>query len=140
MKKLNFNDILLKISNSIINAKYRIYATHLIENDKDFELPKLYEKALDLTKCANKKRVVFWSKQMFDLFNLEEKYFVNDFSNYKYTRMLLIDDEVFFKIWEYFYNSSDKKIINIFEEYFSQKSLSSIENTINQIEKIVKEL
>lgn len=140
MKKMNFDDILIKISNCIINAKNRIYATHLLKNGKDFWLPELYMKSLMLTKCANKKRIIFWNKQMFDLFNTEEKYFINYFSNYKYTRMLLIDNEIFFKIDNDFFYSNDVELIKLFESYFEQNSLESTENIINQIYEIVKNL
>jgi hypothetical protein len=59
MKKLNYKQVLEKISKNILNAKNRIYATHLIEVRDDLVLPAQYIYALNSTKCLNKKRVVF---------------------------------------------------------------------------------
>jgi hypothetical protein len=59
MKKINFEQVLKEVSKSIIEAKNRIYATHLLTTTKDIDLPIDYIKALQKTKCINKNRVVF---------------------------------------------------------------------------------
>ncbi|MDD3645962.1 MAG: hypothetical protein PHH06_00985 [Candidatus Gracilibacteria bacterium] len=119
MNKLNFDEVLIKISKDIINAKNRIYATHLIKTEEDFNLPIVYINALKSSKCKNKKRVIFGDKELFNYFNNNEKYFKNHFSNKIYFRMLLIDDKLYFKYQDNFYMTKEKDIICLFEGYFS---------------------
>lgn len=111
------------VCSHIMRAKDIIYATQSFSQDEDIYFSESYYYAINRSQSQIYKRFCFGDSCIVDKFieyekNIMHSKFLNIYTNAVYQRLIIIDDLVFFKVWEKFYCSADIWLISVFKRWF----------------------